>query len=129
MKRRIYWGAFVDDKLQSLFLSQPFAMHECTGNATHVYLDSFEEMEDWTPYINHAQPVNVIVPLYRGRQSRAISTFQSLLQSCKIIGYIIDAFYSVESLEKSESGLLQTKHLVTSLLTSRWSLLGPCYPD
>lgn len=117
MKKRIYWGAFVSDKFQSLFLGRPVTMHESTGNVTHDYLDSFEEMEEWTPYVDtFTQRADSSVQPYRGRPSRAISTFQSLLQLSKIATQIIQAFYSVGSLKSSEVVLLNIKSDVTGQL-------------
>ncbi|BCS19927.1 uncharacterized protein APUU_20359A [Aspergillus puulaauensis] len=123
MKKRVYWAAFVGDKLQSLFLGRPIAMHATTGNVTQVYLDTFEEMEEWTPYIDPVAYVDTRIPVYRGRPSRAISTFQAFVQLCEIAGHIIESFYSVSSRAKSESTLLQIKHDVTMQLTIWWEKL------
>ncbi|KAJ5740345.1 hypothetical protein N7493_000217 [Penicillium malachiteum] len=65
MKKRIYWGAFVSDKFQSLFLGRPPMMHEDIGNISCNYLDSFEEMEEWRPYYDPlSQPIEESVPAY-----------------------------------------------------------------
>jgi hypothetical protein len=116
MKKRVYWAAFVGDKLQALFLGRPIVMQVSTGNVTQVYLDTFEEMEEWTPYIDPIAHVDTPIPVYRGRPSRAISTFQAFVQLCEIAGHIIKSFYSVRSREKPESTLLQIKHDVTMQL-------------
>lgn len=117
MKKRIYWGAYVSDKFQSLFLGRPPAMNEATGNVTCNYLDSFEEMEVWTPYYDPAFPIfGTMVPVYHGRPSHAISTFKSLLQLCKIAARIINAFYSVNSAASSDKILLQTRQNILTQL-------------
>lgn len=116
MKKRVYWAAYVGDKLQSLFLGRPVAVHATTGNVTQVYLDTFEEMEEWTPYIDPVAHVDASIPVYRGRPSRAISTFQAFVQLCEIAGHIVEAFYSVSSRAKSETTLLQIKQDVTTKL-------------
>lgn len=119
MKKRLYWGAFVSDRLQSLFLGRPVAMQESTGNVTHVYLDSFEEMEEWKPYFDTTtQSADSPAQSYRGRPSHAISTFQSLLQLCKISANIIESFYSVGSSRNSKSALLHTKRNITEQLNT-----------
>jgi hypothetical protein len=124
MKKRIYWGAFVSDKFQSLFLGRPIAMHESTGNVKQKYLDSFEEMEEWTPYVDTlCQPDDGSLQPYRGQPSRAVSTFQTLLQLSKIAARIIQAFYSVGSLTSSESVLLRIKSEITEGLSYWWDNL------
>ena len=112
MKKRIYWGAFVSDKFQALFLGRPISMHKHAGNVTHDYLDSFEEMEEWKPYIDRSapsQPADSSLENYRGRPARAISTFQSLLGLSKIAARIIEAFYSVGSSQSSKWDLLRIR--------------------
>jgi hypothetical protein len=117
MKKRIYWGAYVSDKFQSLFLGRPPAMHEAAGNVTCNYLDSFEEMEAWTPYYDPAFPIfGTTVPVYHGRPSHAISTFKALLQLCKIAARIIEAFYAVNSATSSDKCLLQTRQDILTQL-------------
>lgn len=124
MKKRIYWGAFVSDKFQSLFLGRPIAMHESTGNVKQKYLDSFEEMEEWIPYVDTlCQPDDGSLQPYRGQPSRAVSTFQTLLQLSKIAARIIQAFYSVGSLTSSESVLLRIKSEITEGLSYWWDNL------
>ncbi|KAJ5386986.1 hypothetical protein N7509_009527 [Penicillium cosmopolitanum] len=117
MKKRIYWAAFVGDKLQSLFLGRPYTMHESNGTVSEAYLDCFEEMEEWKPYADTvSQPVDSPVQSYQGRPSHAISTFHSLLQLCKIAAHIIESFYSVRSSAISELTISETHHEITEKL-------------
>ncbi|RSL43580.1 hypothetical protein CEP53_011631 [Fusarium sp. AF-6] len=50
MRKRIYWAAYVGDKLQSLFLGRPPAIQETAGGVSEEFLDTYEEMEEWRPY-------------------------------------------------------------------------------
>lgn len=109
MRRRIYWGAYVGDKFQSLFLGRPPAMLEASSNVSREYLDSYEELEQWTPYIDPQQPFDDNVPAYQGRPTYAISTFQSLLDLCVISARIINVFYSINIAETPKSELLQVR--------------------
>ncbi|UPL02564.1 hypothetical protein LCI18_013498 [Fusarium solani-melongenae] len=98
MRKRIYWAAYVGDKLQSLFLGRPPAIHETTGGVSEEFLDTYEEMEEWRPYVDpEARPFDSSAPAYRGRPCYAISTFRCLLQLCRIISRIIDAFYTTDN--------------------------------
>lgn len=109
MRRRIYWGAYVGDKFQSLFLGRPPAMLEASSNVSREYLDSYEELEQWTPYIDPQQPFDDNVPAYQGRPTYSISTFQSLLDLCVISARIINVFYSINIVETPKSELLQAR--------------------
>ncbi|KAF4451110.1 nitrogen assimilation transcription factor nira [Fusarium albosuccineum] len=98
MRRRVYWAAYIGDKLQSLFLGRPPAMTDTPGGVPDEYLDTYEEMEEWKPYVDpEAHPFDPNVPAYRGRPCYAISTFRCLLQLCRIISRIIEAFYTSNS--------------------------------
>lgn len=127
MKKRIYWGAFVSDKFQSLFLGRPPMMHEHTGNIDSDFLDSFEEMEEWRPYYDPMSgPIEDTVPSYYcGVPSHAISTFQSLLRLCKIATEIINTFYSTNSAKTPESTLLQVRDSVLEQLDQWYQTLHP----
>ncbi|PKX94841.1 uncharacterized protein P174DRAFT_354138, partial [Aspergillus novofumigatus IBT 16806] len=104
-------------RLPSLCLGQPPAMQEAAGNVTCNYLDSFEEMEAWTLYYDPAFPIfGTTVPVYHGRPSHAISTFEALLQLCKIAAQIIDAFYALNSVTSSDKRLLQTRQDILTQL-------------
>ncbi|RMJ18190.1 hypothetical protein CDV36_002127 [Fusarium kuroshium] len=117
MRKRIYWAAYVGDKLQSLFLGRPPAIHETVGGVSEEFLDTYEEMEEWKPYADpEARPFDSSAPAYRGRPCYAISTFRCLLQLCRIISRIIDAFYTTDSTERSKSS---AESLNTSLMQKR----------
>lgn len=116
MRRRIYWGAYVGDKFQSLFLGRPPAMLEASSNVSREYLDSYEELEQWTPYIDPQQPFDSNVPAYQGRPTYAISTFQSLLDLCIISARIVNVFYSIKIAETPNSELLQVREEIRGQL-------------
>jgi hypothetical protein len=117
IRKRIYWGAFVCDKFQSLFLGRPPALHASAATVSSELLDTYEEMEEWKPYVDPlAQPFDGSAPAYPGRPVYAISTFQCLLRLCGIAGRIIDAFYSIRSAETPVEILLQTRHEIKAEL-------------
>ncbi|KAK7417744.1 hypothetical protein QQX98_004400 [Neonectria punicea] len=127
MRRRAYWGAYVGDKFQSLFLGRPPAMPRAASNVSREYLDSYEEMEEWKPYVDpSSQPFDAAVPAYRGRPSYALSTFNCLLRLCDIAEGIIDAFYSVDSAEAPETTLFQKRDEIREQL-SQWKACLPSW--
>ncbi|RTE82571.1 hypothetical protein BHE90_002928 [Fusarium euwallaceae] len=127
MRRRVYWGAYVNDKFQSLFLGRPPAMPESAGSVSQEYLDSYEEKEEWRPYVdplggtlsNPSSNVHIIA--YPGRPTYALSTFRCLLQLCRIAAWIIEAFYSTHSPEIPKNST-PPPHQITPH-TTYWTLI------
>ena len=120
IRRRVYWGAFVSDKYQSLFLGRPPALRESDSNTPQEFLDSIDEMAQWTPYVDpEAQQPSFVLgfPAYRPRPCYALSTFKSLLRLSTIASQVIDNLYSVKSATKPQLTLLQTKRDLTAQLT------------
>lgn len=104
IRRRVYWAAYVGDKLQSLFLGRPPALDERLGRVSEEYLDVYEEMEEWKPYVDpDALPFELSIPAYRARPCYAISTFRCLLELCRIISRIIHAFYVTDMTDTSKT--------------------------
>ncbi|GLA26971.1 hypothetical protein AnigIFM63326_004153 [Aspergillus niger] len=117
IRRRVYWGAYATDKSQSLYLGRSPGLHQSDSNVPIEFLDSYEELEEWKPYIDpQTQLYDAGVPIYRSRPSYALSTFQCLLQLSLITETIIKAFYSTRSTQSSEHALLQSRQRVKTQL-------------
>jgi len=88
--RRVFWGAFVCDKIQSLYLGRPVAMNLRDSHVSRDFLDTFEEHEPFLPssasnmHTSSPQP-----PLY------SVSAFQQLCLLSKIMTKIINRLYTV----------------------------------
>lgn len=95
IRRRVFWGAFICDKLQSLYLGRPMAMHLHDNRCPSEFIDTFEELDLWTPYVDPELGFPGIVcqptPVY------SVSTFQQLCFLSKLMTRIIDCFYSSHS--------------------------------
>lgn len=110
MRKRLYWGAYVGDKFQSLFLGRMPALHKANSTVSREYLDSYEEMELWSPYRDPQPDVSVAVSTpYTPRPAYALSTFRCLLELCDIATDIIEGFYATESLDKDADSLISTR--------------------
>ncbi|TPX18773.1 uncharacterized protein E0L32_011522 [Thyridium curvatum] len=88
IRRRVYWGAYISDKYQSLWLGRPPALRESDSNAPREFLDSFDEMAQWTPYIDpEAPPLSLGSLAYQPRTCHALiksaTTSQSTLLQAK----------------------------------------------
>ncbi|OGM47332.1 hypothetical protein ABOM_003854 [Aspergillus bombycis] len=120
VRRRVYWGAYATDKFQSLYLGRPPGLQQCYSNVPRDFLDSYEELEEWRPYIDpRARLGDTSVPVYPGRPSYAVSTFQCLLQLSVITETIVNAFYSTNDAKASEHILVQSRQSVKAQL-DRW---------
>lgn len=118
IRRRVYWGAYVSDKYQSLWLGRPPALRESDTNTPQEFLDSIDEMAQWTPYMDPESPsLSLGSVAYRPQPCYALSTFQSLLRLTMIAARVIDNLYSVKSANTPQSILLQMKFELTAELT------------
>lgn len=107
VRRRIFWGAFICDKLQSLYLGRPFAIKLRDAHVSLELKDIMEENEPWTPcedltnqtmHDKNASPPKF--PIY------SVSCFQRLCLLSKIMTRIIDEFYVVgATVESAQSSL------------------------
>lgn len=95
VRRRVFWGAFICDKLQSLYLGRPVGIQLQDAHVSRELLDTFEDRE---PFIRYSDPAaldmlpslpNTIGPIY------STSTFQHLCLLSKIMTIIINKFYVV----------------------------------
>ncbi|KAB8223236.1 fungal-specific transcription factor domain-containing protein [Aspergillus novoparasiticus] len=113
IRRRVYWGAYATDKSQSLYFGQNPALYLSQANVPREFLDSFEELEEWKPYIDpNVEPSNAKASMYRGRPSFALSTFECLLRLSVITESVIGAFYSTGHGAKSLHSLLETRQKI-----------------
>ncbi|OGM49928.1 nitrogen assimilation transcription factor nirA [Aspergillus bombycis] len=96
IRRRVFWGAFVCEKLQSLYLGRPPTIRLQDIHVSLDFLDTFEELEPWEPYnepstdtiMNHA--ASSPAPL-----AYSVTTFQQLCLLSQIMTQIIDKIYYV----------------------------------
>lgn len=94
IRRRLFWGAFICDKLQSLYFGRPFTIQLRDTHVPWDFMDTFEENELWTPYVDPTLPtarINQPSPI----RLYSISTFQQLCSLSRIMASIIDHFYVV----------------------------------
>lgn len=103
MKNRLYWGAYMTDKFQSLYLGRPPVLLAAHGRVPKQYLDTFEELEEWKP----AKATEM--PDYAPRPSYATSTALALTGVAEIIEQIIEVFYSIGSIKIHPEYLLRSR--------------------
>lgn len=135
IRRRVFWGAFISDKLQSLYLGRPMGIHLTDVHVSRNFMDTMEEKELWTPYVDPLLPAEtspalpiIPIPIY------SVSTFQKLCLLSRIMTKIINRFYVVgataanarASLESIDNALRAWKQSLPPELTFEpWDELTP----
>ncbi|KAH8817021.1 fungal-specific transcription factor domain-containing protein [Xylogone sp. PMI_703] len=94
IRRRVYWGAFLCDKVQSLYLGRPIAMQLKDCHVPHDFMDTLEELDLWFPYVDPEYPESAQM-MCNSTPVHSVSTFQQLCLLSKLMTRIINRFYSV----------------------------------
>jgi hypothetical protein len=111
IRRRVFWGAFICDKLQSLYLGRPVAIQIHDAHVSRNFIDIIEENELWKPYDSPTMAdslgssLNVSAP---ATPIHSVSTFQHLCLLSLIMTQIINNFYVVGATATTASASLQT---------------------
>ncbi|XHG09065.1 hypothetical protein AWENTII_012149 [Aspergillus wentii] len=95
VRRRVFWAAFICDKLQSLYFGRPFTIQLRDAHVSRDFMDTFEENELWTPYIDPAMLGGQMMPPHIPTRIHSVSVFQQLCSLSKLMASIIDRFYVV----------------------------------
>ncbi|KAK2729555.1 fungal specific transcription factor domain-containing protein [Colletotrichum kahawae] len=100
IRRRVFWGAFVVDKIQSLYQGRPASLKESDTLVPIKFLDTFEEFENWTPFAYSAQNNN-----YPGSPAYSVSTFTHLCRLSVVMSDILSCIYTERAFDKSPQEL------------------------
>ncbi|CZR66512.1 related to pathway-specific regulatory protein nit-4 [Phialocephala subalpina] len=115
IRKRVYWGAFICDKLQSLYLGRPFMMQLRDCHVSTELMDTMEELDLWVPYVDPESPDSAQC-LYHPTPVHSVSTFQKLCELSKLMARVISRFYSAGATPNKAQAAL--KNLDESL--TRW---------
>ncbi|KIL88692.1 hypothetical protein FAVG1_07940 [Fusarium avenaceum] len=102
IERRVFWAAFTLDKVQSIYQGRPTRLREQDNSVSTMFLDEFEELEDFSTHTYSAQPTRLGCPTY------SVSTFEQLCKLSTIMDRIICALYSEGSSAKGAEELWET---------------------
>ncbi|KIX03855.1 uncharacterized protein Z518_07408 [Rhinocladiella mackenziei CBS 650.93] len=103
MHRRIFYGAYIVDKFQSLYFGRPPALPMIGTEPPQIFLDTYEEFELWYPYSDSLSPAAESRP-FVARPSYVVSTFQALLKLAEITNDIIAKFYMPSASRMTRDG-------------------------
>ncbi|OAA66590.1 nitrogen assimilation transcription factor nirA [Niveomyces insectorum RCEF 264] len=119
IRRRVFWSAFICDKLQSLYLGRPMTIHLRDAHVSHAFHDTFEEHELWRPQTgcgggrgsgggSGARGTVTGAPvLRRPTPIHSVSTFQQFCLLSRIMTQIINRFYVVGASSRNAKAALQ----------------------
>ncbi len=107
IRRRVFWGSFVSDKLQSLYLGRPAAINLRDSHVSRDFLDTLEEQELYVPYVDPKYPSSQPASSFAGTPIYSVSTFQQLCLLSKIMTKIINTFYVVGARPRNAQASLQ----------------------
>jgi len=94
ISRRVFWGVFVWDKMQSLYLGRPVGIQLRDAYVSCNFMDTLEENEPWTPYIDPNSPCpDKQLRTYAPTPLHSVSCFQHLCSLSKIMTQIVSRFY------------------------------------
>ncbi|KAL3475205.1 fungal-specific transcription factor domain-containing protein [Aspergillus californicus] len=122
MRRRLYWGAFVTDATQALYLGRPCMFATAEARVPLQFLDKFEELEDWEPYLDPLSHVE-LPPPYAPQAAHAVSTFSWLARLFQISTRIID-LYGIQVIRCSSQSIQDKKAAIEKDL-EYWSASLP----
>lgn len=122
IRKRLYWGAFMTDATQSLYFGRSPSFRASQARVPQVLLDTFEELEEWTPYIDPFTPPDF--PPYPSRPAYAVKTFAAMAGLFSISSIIVHTFYSIKSLRTSLENIRRIKAKTESELV-HWRVSIP----
>ncbi|KAJ4087645.1 hypothetical protein NW756_007793 [Fusarium oxysporum] len=102
IERRVFWATFISDKVQSIYQGRPTRLREHDNRVPILFLDEYEELEDFHTRTYSAQPSQLDCPTH------SVSTFEQLCRLSIIMDRILCALYAEKSDAKSADGLWQT---------------------
>ncbi|GAD98099.1 nitrogen assimilation transcription factor nirA [Paecilomyces variotii No. 5] len=98
IRRRVFWGAFICDKLQSLYLGRPPTIRVRDARVSRDFMDAFEELEPWEPYQDPTTDcANIKIPAgsMASTYTYSVTVFQQLCLLSIIMTRIINKIYFV----------------------------------
>ncbi|KAJ5815105.1 hypothetical protein N7474_006882 [Penicillium riverlandense] len=110
IRRRVFWGAFVVDKIQSLYQGRPASLQDFDTKVSLAFLDHYEELEHWQPFAYSDAKA------YAGSPAYSVSTFIELCRLSLILNGILNKVYSERSSTRSPQELIATLNTLDTQL-------------
>jgi hypothetical protein len=114
MRKRLYWGAYITDVIQSLYLGRQCSFATTEARVPLQLLDTFEELEDWEPDVDNTAPVPP-PPAYSPQPAYAVSTFGAYVRLMQT-GALVSDLYGISTVSHSTDVVLKKKFMIESQL-------------
>ncbi|KAH7411242.1 fungal-specific transcription factor domain-containing protein [Cadophora sp. MPI-SDFR-AT-0126] len=101
IKRRVFWGAFVVDKIQSLYQGRPMSLQEADTRVPMIFQDNFEELESWQPQAFQG------TQNYPGSPTYSVSTFTELCKLSVVMNDILNKVYAEKTTKRGPERLAE----------------------
>ncbi|SMY28605.1 unnamed protein product [Zymoseptoria tritici ST99CH_1A5] len=92
IRRRVFWSAFVIDKLHSMYQGQAPLLPHSQCDVPILFQDDYEELERWIPMTHE-------ISRCPGYRTRSVSTFTHLCKLAVILNEILERFYNPKGAE------------------------------
>jgi len=112
IRRRVFWGAFVVDKIQSLYQGRPASIQETDTRVPITFLDRYEELEQWAPFAFRETQSYASSPAY------SVTTFVELCKLCLIMNRIMNKVYTENSATTDPDKAVEDLNALHSELTA-----------
>lgn len=106
IRRRVFWGAFICDKLQGLYLGRPTVIDLRDAHVLQEFNDTYEEHETWTPYSEPAPPGPCASS--QTLSILSVSTFKQFGLLARIMTCILNYFYVVGASRRNAEARLRS---------------------
>lgn len=117
IRRRVFWGAFVVDKIQSLYQGRPVSLQHCDTRVSLSFLDHYEELEPWQPFAYSD------TQSYSGSPGYSVSTFIQLCKLSLVLNEILNKVYSERSSNRSPHDLIASLNTLDGQLKEWYDAL------
>ncbi|KAL2067205.1 hypothetical protein VTL71DRAFT_1629 [Oculimacula yallundae] len=114
MRKRLYWGAYMTDVTQSLYLGRQCSFATTEARVPLQLLDTFEELDEWEPYQDPCDPAG-LQPAYAPQPTYAISSFNAWVSLMRI-GARISELYGICTVGYKTEVVLEKKAIIESQL-------------
>lgn len=122
MRKRLYWGAYVIDVTQSLYLGRQCSFATTEARVPLQLLDTYEELEDWEPYQDPQNPMDNLTS-FNPQPSYSVSSFISSIRLMQI-GALVSDLYGVSTVNYSTDVVLGKKQAIEMQLEN-WLMTLP----
>lgn len=120
VRRRVYWSAFVVDKMQSLYQGRPASLRSQDGQVPLTFMDTYEELEFWQPFAYTNGNT------YTGSPSYSVSTFQQLCKLCLLLDDVLARMYCEGKEKRTSDNLVHDLDVLESRM-QRWKIELPSH--